>query len=47
LLHELSSLGTRIVLDDFGTGYSSLSHLARLPVDAPQDRSLLHSRHTR
>ncbi|MDB5602169.1 MAG: diguanylate cyclase [Xanthobacteraceae bacterium] len=32
-LHELRTLGVRIVLDDFGTGYSSLSYLQRFPFD--------------
>jgi EAL domain-containing protein (putative c-di-GMP-specific phosphodiesterase class I) len=31
-LHELQSLGVRIVLDDFGTGYSSLSWLKHHPL---------------
>jgi diguanylate cyclase (GGDEF)-like protein len=32
VLHELDSLGVRIVLDDFGTGYSSLSWLKQHPI---------------
>ena len=33
VLHELKSIGTRIVVDDFGQGYSSLAYLTRFPVD--------------
>ena len=33
ILHQLRSIGVRIVLDDFGTGYSSLSYLKRFPFD--------------
>jgi diguanylate cyclase (GGDEF)-like protein/PAS domain S-box-containing protein len=32
-MHQLKSLGIRIVLDDFGTGYSSLGYLQRFPFD--------------
>jgi diguanylate cyclase (GGDEF)-like protein len=31
-LHELASLGVRVVIDDFGTGYSNLAYLRALPV---------------
>jgi len=33
MLHELRSLGIRVVMDDFGTGYSSLNYLHRFSVD--------------
>ncbi|NYI44738.1 diguanylate cyclase (GGDEF)-like protein/PAS domain S-box-containing protein [Nocardioides aromaticivorans] len=33
VLHELKSIGTRIVVDDFGQGYSSLAYLTRFPLD--------------
>jgi diguanylate cyclase (GGDEF)-like protein/PAS domain S-box-containing protein len=33
LLHQLRSLGPRIVLDDFGTGFSSLSYVQAFPFD--------------
>ncbi len=39
-LHELKSMGVRIVLDDFGTGFSSLGYLKRFPFDVLKiDRS--------
>jgi diguanylate cyclase (GGDEF)-like protein len=33
VLHELHSLGIRIVMDDFGTGFSSLNYLRSFPFD--------------
>lgn len=33
VLHELKSIGTRIVVDDFGQGYSSLAYLTRFSLD--------------
>jgi EAL domain-containing protein (putative c-di-GMP-specific phosphodiesterase class I) len=33
ILHELHSLGIRIVMDDFGTGFSSLNYLRSFPFD--------------
>lgn len=33
VLHELRSLGVRIVMDDFGTGFSSLNYLRSFPFD--------------
>lgn len=33
VLHQLRSLGVRIVMDDFGTGYSSLGYLQKFPFD--------------
>jgi diguanylate cyclase (GGDEF)-like protein len=33
MLHELRSLGIRIVMDDFGTGFSSLNYLRSFPFD--------------
>jgi predicted signal transduction protein with EAL and GGDEF domain len=33
VLHELHSLGLRIVMDDFGTGFSSLNYLRSFPFD--------------
>jgi diguanylate cyclase (GGDEF)-like protein len=33
VLHELRSLGIRIVMDDFGTGFSSLNYLRSFPFD--------------
>jgi len=33
LLHQLRTLGVRIVMDDFGTGYSSLGYLMKFPFD--------------
>ena len=33
VLHELKSIGSRIVVDDFGQGYSSLAYLTRFPLD--------------
>jgi len=33
ILHELHSLGVRIVMDDFGTGFSSLNYLRSFPFD--------------
>ncbi len=33
ILHQLRSLGIKIVMDDFGTGYSSLGYLRSFPFD--------------
>jgi diguanylate cyclase (GGDEF)-like protein/PAS domain S-box-containing protein len=33
-LHDLETIGVKLVLDDFGTGYASLGYLTRLPLDA-------------
>jgi EAL domain-containing protein (putative c-di-GMP-specific phosphodiesterase class I) len=42
LLHELRSLGIRIVMDDFGTGFSSLNYLRKFPFDKIKiDRSFI------
>ncbi|MCW8879671.1 MAG: EAL domain-containing protein [Kangiellaceae bacterium] len=32
-VHELKSIGMKVLLDDFGTGYSSLSYLHQFPFD--------------
>ncbi len=32
VLHDLKSMGLKLVIDDFGTGYSSLSYLRHFPV---------------
>lgn len=32
-LHQLQSVGARIVMDDFGPGYSNLSYLRKFPFD--------------
>ena len=43
MLHELRSLGIRIVMDDFGTGFSSLSYLRSFPFDKIKiDKSFIH-----
>jgi diguanylate cyclase (GGDEF)-like protein len=42
MLHELRSLGARIVMDDFGTGFSSLNYLRSFPFDKIKiDRSFI------
>jgi diguanylate cyclase (GGDEF)-like protein len=42
MLHELRSLGVRIVMDDFGTGFSSLNYLRSFPFDKIKiDRSFI------
>jgi diguanylate cyclase (GGDEF)-like protein len=42
-LHELRSLGIRIVMDDFGTGFSSLNYLRSFPFDKIKiDKSFVH-----
>jgi diguanylate cyclase (GGDEF)-like protein len=33
VLHQLRSMGIKVVMDDFGTGYSSLSYLRLFPFD--------------
>jgi len=43
MLHELRSLGIRIVMDDFGTGFSSLNYLRSFPFDKIKiDKSFIH-----
>jgi predicted signal transduction protein with EAL and GGDEF domain len=43
MLHELRSLGIRIVMDDFGKGYSSLSYLRSFPFDKIKiDKAFIH-----
>jgi len=43
MLHELRSLGIRIVMDDFGTGFSSLNYLRSFPFDKIKiDKSFVH-----
>jgi diguanylate cyclase (GGDEF)-like protein len=37
-LMRLKQMGVSVTIDDFGTGYSSLSYLARLPIQAEQQR---------
>ena len=46
-LHQLKSLGVRLVLDDFGSGFSSISYLHRLPLDGIKiDRSFVEGLRT-
>ena len=41
-MNQFRAMGIHIHIDDFGTGYSSLSYLHRLPINAAQDRPLVH-----
>jgi EAL domain-containing protein (putative c-di-GMP-specific phosphodiesterase class I) len=43
-LHQLQSVGARIVMDDFGPGYSNLSYLRKFPFDKINiDRSFVRN----
>ena len=42
MLHELRSIGIRIVIDNFNTGFSSLNYLRKFPFDKIKiDRSFI------